>query len=65
MKVASCSWPTCTLALEPGCVTDTVPSRATVIVSVLAGMVTAGWITKPLEVTSWPFWSTWNEPSRV
>ena len=46
-------------------VTDTVPSRPTVIDCALAGMVMAGWTTKPDEVTSWPLASLWNEPSRV
>ena len=64
-NVVSCKVPTCDGALVPAVVTETVPSRPTVIDCALAGMVMAGWTTKPDEVTSWPLASLWNEPSRV
>jgi len=41
------------------------PSRPTVMLVAFCGIVMAGWMVKPLAVTSWPSLSVWNEPSRV
>src|SRR5450830_234020 len=42
MKVATCKAPICVVAVEPACVTDTVPSRPMVILVALAGIVIGG-----------------------
>ena len=42
MKFATWIEPICVVAAEPGVVTDTVPSRATVIDSALLGTVIGG-----------------------
>ena len=65
MKRVSPIWPTVVGVVEPGSITDTCPCVLMVICEEFCGIVIVGCTGLPCALTMRPWWSIWNEPSRV